>query len=288
MLSATSLDKYRFSRALRPFSFPVAVIACLVGVVAAYAEGYWQPLNVALILMAGVLLQAGVNLINDYADLPLLTSTDAMQDRARQSIRFNFRAGLLSFMLAAVIGLYLISVAGLVLLWISLLGLLGALGYTLAPIQYKNRGLGVLLVFWLMGVLMICGSYLAAGAPFDWTIVWISLPVSCLVSLLLLSNELRDYERDLAEGIGTLTVRIGYQQAVYLYWALLGAALLLTLLLRSLGYLSLIWPLAGVLLLAIKPCRLLQVSAPERVALTPATARLLLGFGTLFCILLVL
>ncbi|WP_417579146.1 prenyltransferase [Nitrincola sp.] len=284
---STDLSKYHFYRALRPFSFPVALMACLVGIASAYAEGYWLPLNVLLILLAGVLLQAGVNLINDYADLKLLPEhQNAKMQLACRRIHNNFRFGLVCFLLAALIGLYLVSVTGLPLLWISLVGLIGALGYTLAPIHYKNRGLGVVMVFWLMGVLMITGSYLAAGAPFDVRIVWLSLPLSCLVALLLLSNELRDYESDCADDLRTLTVRIGYERAVRLYLVLLSAALLITLGLRLAGYINLIWPLAGVILLIPQPFRLLSSHVMKRKALTPATARLLLGFGLVFSVLL--
>ena len=284
---STDLSKYHFQRALRPFSFPVALTACLVGIASAYAEGYWLPLNVLLVLLAGVLLQAGVNLINDYADLKLLPEHQNTElQQACKRIHTNFRLGLVCFLLAALIGFYLVAVTGLELLWISLVGLMGALGYTLAPIHYKNRGLGVVMVFWLMGVLMITGSYLAAGAPFDLRIVWLSLPLSCLVALLLLSNELRDYESDRADGLRTLTVRIGYARAVRLYLVLLSAALLITLGLRLADYINVIWPLAGVMLLIPQPYHLLSSSAMKRKALTPATARLLLAFGLVFTVLL--
>ncbi len=285
MVNPQSLDKYRFTKALRPFSFPVAIIACLVGIVAAYADGVWQPISVALILVAGVLLQAGVNLINDHTDLPLIIGSDSQQIAARKQISINFKVGLLCFTLAATIGLYLIVQTGIPLLVISVLGLLGALGYTVAPLNYKNRGLGVVMVFWLMGVLMITGSYLAAGASFDPKIIWLSLPVSFLVSLLLLSNELRDYERDQRDGLKTLTVRMGYRFSSSLYIVLIVATLLSSLILKTFGYLSYIWPLLIILLLALPPLRMLKVSAEKRHKITPLTARLLLGFGAVFCVL---
>ncbi|TVQ69364.1 MAG: prenyltransferase [Oceanospirillales bacterium] len=288
LVNPAALEKYRFSKALRPFSFPVAIIACLVGIAAAYADGFWNPLSVSLILFAGVLLQAGVNLINDHADLPLLFGADPLLKLSRDRVGFNFKIGMLCFLIAAVIGFYLISITGLSLLLISVVGLLGALGYTVAPINYKNRGLGVVMVFWLMGVLMITGSYLAAGASFNWSIVWLSLPISCLVSLLLLSNELRDYERDINDGLSTLTVRLGYQSSVWLYWGLLFSALLISVALAMLGYLNHAWLLFFVLLLLPKPFRLLHAKASERKALTPATARILLGFGAVFCLLILL
>lgn len=285
MVNPQSLEKYRFTKALRPFSFPVAIIACLVGIVAAYADGVWQPISVALILVAGVLLQAGVNLINDHTDLPLIVGSGSQQIAARKQISINFKVGMLCFILAAIIGLYLIIQTGTPLLAISVLGLLGALGYTVAPINYKNRGLGVVMVFWLMGVLMITGSYLASGASFDPKIIWLSIPVSCLVALLLLSNELRDYERDKQDGLKTLTVRMGYRFSSNLYLGLVIATLIFCFILKAIGYLNYVWPTLVILLLAIPPVKMLKASADRRQKITPLTARLLLGFGVVFCVL---
>lgn len=287
MIQPQSLDKYRFLRALRPFSFPVAIIACLIGVLAAREEGIWQPYLVILILSAGILLQAGVNLINDHTDLTLLQGDSLELQRARSQVHRNFNIGMLCFLAAAAIGLYLIIHAGITLLIISALGLLGALGYTLAPINYKNRGLGVVMVFWLMGVLMITGSYLAAGASFSAKIVWLSLPVSFLIALVLLSNELRDYEQDQRDGLCTLTVRLGYRFSIWLYFALIVAALLSSWWLQLMGYLTVVWPVLLTVLLTIKPVRLLFATAEHRKQITPATARFLLAFGLVFCGLLI-
>ncbi len=278
--------KYAFRRALRPFSFPVALATCLIGIVQAALQHPVRPFDAALVLLGGVLLQAGVNLINDHADIRQLR-LGAGQASVIRAIRRNFRAGMLCFLLAAVIGLYFVALRGLGFLGLCLLGLAGALGYTLAPVNYKNRGLGVVLVFWLMGVLMIAGSAVALGAPLTLPLVLRTVPVSLLVSLLLLSNELRDYESDRHDGLGTLTVRIGYAAASRLYLVLLAAAFLWTALLLLLGLLpGALWVLPS-LLLALKPVRLLHAPQPLRKPLTPTTARLLLGFGLLFCIALV-
>ncbi|NVK44399.1 MAG: prenyltransferase [Oceanospirillaceae bacterium] len=278
--------KYAFKRALRPFSFPVALVTCLVGIVQAGLLRPARPVDAALVLLGGVLLQAGVNLINDHADIRLLRHCPGRETWV-QAIRRNFRAGLCCFLLAAVIAVYFVSLRGLGFLGLCVLGLAGALGYTIAPVNYKNRGLGVALVFWLMGVLMIAGSAVALGAPLTLTLILQTVPVSLLVALLLLSNELRDYEADLGEGLGTLTVRIGFDAAARLYLMLLAAVYLWTALLMLLGMLpGALWVLPS-LLLALKPVRLLRAPQQLRRPLTPATARLLLGFGILFCIALV-
>ncbi|GGO82968.1 hypothetical protein GCM10011348_25590 [Marinobacterium nitratireducens] len=277
--------KYAFRRALRPFSFPVALVTCLIGIVQARLLQPVHPFDAALVLLGGVLLQAGVNLINDHADIRQLR-VGAGHESVVRAIRRNFRAGMLCFMLAAVVGLYFVALRGLGFLGLCLLGLAGALGYTLAPVNYKNRGLGVVLVFWLMGVLMIAGSAVALGASLTLPLLLKTVPVSLLVSLLLLSNELRDYESDRHDGLRTLTVRIGYAAASRLYLVLLAAAFLWTALLLLFGLLpGALWVLPS-LLLARKPVRLLRAPQQLRKPLTPATARLLLGFGVLFCVAL--
>lgn len=279
-------DKYTLIGAVRPFTFPVALITCSIGLLLAWQQGRFDALQALLVLLGGVLLQAGVNLINDYSDLPLLRASRAAAWQVRV-VRRHFRLGMICFLLATAIALYFVSHRGLGFLLLCLLGLLGALGYTLKPISYKNRGLGVVLVFWLMGVLMISGSAAALGATITSGLVLNAVPVSLLVALLLLSNELRDYEIDRQAGHQTLTVRIGYRPAARLYCVLLLSAYLLSALLLSLDLLpGALWLLPS-LPLTLKPVSLLNAPAPRRTPLTPATARLLLGFGILYAVALV-
>jgi len=261
-------------------------VTCSIGLLLAWQQGAFSLMQALLVLAGGVLLQAGVNLINDYSDLSLLRRYSDSEWKVR-AVQRHFRLGMVCFLLASAIALYFVSVRGMGFLVLCLLGLLGALGYTLKPINYKSRGLGVVLVFWLMGVMMISGSALALGAPMTPALLLQSVPVSLLVALLLLSNELRDFESDSRDGHATLTVRSGYRFSVRLYVVLLALAYLLSVLLLALGLLpGGLWLLLS-LPLAFRPVSLLQAPAAERRPLTPTTARLLLGFGVLFCLALV-
>lgn len=279
-------DKYTFIGAVRPFSFPVALVTCSIGLLLAWQQGAFSLMQALLVLAGGVLLQAGVNLINDYSDLSLLRRYSDSEWKVR-AVQRHFRLGMACFLLASAIALYFVSVRGTGFLVLCLLGLLGALGYTLKPINYKSRGLGVVLVFWLMGVMMISGSALALGAPLTPALLLQSVPVSLLVALLLLSNELRDFESDSRDGHATLTVRAGYRFSVRLYVLLLALAYVLSVLLLALGLLpGGLWLLLSLPLVS-RPVCLLRAPAAERRPLTPATARLLLGFGVLFCLALI-
>ncbi|MDI3323251.1 prenyltransferase [Pontibacterium granulatum] len=282
------LSKYSFWRALRPFSFTVALVICLTGITSAAVSTSFDPLSAILVLTGGLLLQAGVNLINDYADRQQLRqeSGNAAHLLALNRVEQNFRVGMGCFLLASAIAFYLVSQVGTGLLWLALIGLIGALGYTLEPINYKRRGLGVVLVFWFMGVLMVAGSYFAVSGELTAQVLCQSLPVSLLTALLLLSNELRDYEADQRDGIDTLSVRIGFAPAVTLYIAAVLLTYLSAVLLWANGALQSFWPLLPSLLCLPAPYRLLRVEAVQRKPLTPLTGRLFLVFGLGYCLAL--
>ncbi|WP_210396599.1 prenyltransferase [Motiliproteus sediminis] len=272
--------RYRFSRALRPFSLVVALISCGLGIALALADS--GPLWAAAVtLLAGVLLQSGVNLINDHSDLHLLPAS-VQGEQAAACIRRNHRIGLGLFVVVGLLALPLLWHAGWPLLLLALIGLVGAIGYTQEPINYKRRGLGVPLVFWLMGVLMVCGAYLAVAGSWRDDLWWRSLPVACLTALLLLSNELRDWEEDSERGIRTLCVRWGYEVGRSIYLSLLGASLLLPLAMALAGQLERVWLLLPVLLLVPALIRLTRAEAAERIALTPLTGRFMALTGVLY------
>jgi 1,4-dihydroxy-2-naphthoate octaprenyltransferase len=279
-------DKYTFIGAVRLFTLPVALIPCGIGSLLAWQQGQFNVFQALLVMAGGVLLLAGVNLINDYSDLPLIRRYPDSEWKI-SAVKRHFRLGMLCFLLASVIALYFVSLRGLSFLLLSVLGQVGALGYTLKPINFKNRGLGVVMVFWLMGVLMIGGSAVALGAVLTPALILQTVPVSLLVSLLLLSNELRDFEADSQHGFTTLTVRAGYRFSVRLYVVLLALSYLLSALLLALGLLpGALWLLLS-LPLVFRPLRLLNAQPQQRTALTPATARLMLGFGVLFGVALI-
>ncbi|MCG5498741.1 prenyltransferase [Ectothiorhodospira variabilis] len=281
---------YDFIRAMRPFTFSVAIAACGLGTVLALHQGYGSIWLALLIIGAGILLQAAVNLINDHADLPLLEEQAREVGAAHQeqyraaisAIRRNFRWGMTFLGFAFLIGLGLVWVQGWLLLVLIIVGLLGAYFYSGEPVHYKRRGLGVILVFWLMGVLLVGGSAVAMGAPLTVDVLLISIPFSLLTSLVLLGNELRDHAEDERHGLRTLTVRIGEWRARQLFGLMLGAVYASSLLLWWGGLLPWAWHLALSLPLAWPPLRAAWQAGADRSQLPQQTGRLFAGFGLLF------
>ncbi len=269
------VKSYAFVAALRPFSLVVAFASCGLAIVLAQPQASTEITVALAVMLGGMLLQCGVNLINDHEDLDFLSEEHFVE--IRQQIKRNFRFGLLSFVIAAAIGFALSWYSSYLVLIIGTLGVLGAFAYTHEPVNLKRRGLGLVFVFLLMGVLMMQGAYVAVTGELSLSVMLHSLPLSALISLLLLGNEIRDLERDAEKGVKTLSVKLGYRGSVLFYWLLILAAYLLTGFMIFIGEL----PASPWLLLPLPLLPLLQryLSAFDRTPLTPWSGRFLFLFG---------
>ncbi|KAG1654022.1 putative sodium-dependent transporter YocS [Nymphon striatum] len=218
-----SLQQYSLIKALRPFSLVVAIISCGLGILIAWNDGY-ELVHIAFwVMLGGIFAQAGINLINDIEDLPTLPSNHPHLEEVNKMVGRNTKVGIVCFIIASLIGLYLISVhlrndQGWSLFFLIVVSGIISLSYNMGPLNFKHRGLAMVQVFLLMGIMMIQGAYLAMSGHFSAQVLLHSIPISILISLLLLSNELRDWESDKSKDVGTLTVRIGYQNAVLSSW----------------------------------------------------------------------
>jgi 1,4-dihydroxy-2-naphthoate polyprenyltransferase len=221
---------------LRPFAYTASVIPVFAGAALAVVDGAFSPLPFLAALVGGVLLHSGTNIVNEVYDVRQGVDT-IISPRGSHAIvkgRMSERAALvtaaIAFLLASVVGLYLIALRGPAIVVLGLLGLVCGWGYTAPPLQYKYRALGVPLVFVLMGPLMVVGTYFAITGAWSLSALVLSIPVGCLVAAILHGNEWRDISEDTRAGITTLSSRIGKEWAHYGYVALiLGAYITLGL-----------------------------------------------------------
>jgi 1,4-dihydroxy-2-naphthoate octaprenyltransferase len=233
----------------------------------AFADASGSATLAGAVLAAGVLLQAGVNLINDHADLARVEFSGEQQ----RAIRRNARLGAVAIAVACGIGVWLVTLRGWPLLALGLVGVLGLWGYAADPINLKARGLGLPAVFLLTGVLMVTGAYFAVTGGLAADVVAWSVPFSLFAALLLLGNELRDYEADVVDGHRTFTVRHGLAAGEALYRLLVVAIAGSTVLLAVLYEVPAV--VLSALCLALLPLRLLGEAPAGRAPLARLTGR---------------
>ena len=275
-------------KALRPPSLVIALVSCALGAALAWRDSRGDVPATILVLAAGMVLQAGVNLVNDFFEFKSSRVDDkiahlGMFGSERQLVEwFIFLSGLACFAAVVPAGLYLAWRSGWPFAALGAAGLVGGYAYTGEPLNYKRRGLGVPLVFFLMGVLMVAGSYYAVARTLSWSVALASLPVSALVSLILLANELRDFEPDGRHGIRTLTVRIGYPAASVLYLVLIVAAYAGVGLLGRAGIVPHAWYVCAAVPFAVPPTVMVFLPHERRQRIIPRVMLHHLAFGGLY------
>jgi 1,4-dihydroxy-2-naphthoate polyprenyltransferase len=219
---------------LRPFAYTASVVPIVAGGALAAVDQRFEWLPFLAALLGGVLLHSGTNVVNEIYDVRKGIDTIA-SPRASHAIvkgrlteRAAFAVALGSFVLAIVVGVYLVALRGLPIVGLGILGLVGGYFYTAPPFAYKYRALGVPLVFLLMGPLMVEGAYFAVTGMWSVQALVVSIPVGLLVAAILDGNEWRDIGEDTRAGIRTLSGNIGKEYAHYVYVALvLGAYMVL-------------------------------------------------------------
>lgn len=277
---------------LRPFAFTASVIPVAAGGALAWAGETFDWLPFLLALAGGVLLHAGTNVINEIYDvrkgIDSITSPRASHAivKGRITERGAFAVAYGAFALAIAIGLALIWLRGPAILALGLLGLLAGYFYTAPPFAYKDRALGVPLVFLLMGPIMVEGGFYAAAGAWSLEALALSVPIGLLVAAILHGNEWRDISEDARAGILTISMRTGRTIAHYGYVGLVVGAYVALGVMVTIGWLPPTTMLAilslPILVGVVRDAELGAAGQARAIAMIDLeTARLHMAFGAL-------
>jgi len=214
----------------RPFSLGASSIPVAAAIALAAGAGHIRWTLAAAALVASVLLQVGTNVINEVYDVR--TGADSITSPRASLAILKGRVGEHEALVYAAVALgvatglggWMIAVRGWPVAALGAIGLLGGVGYTAPPLRLKYRGLGLPVVFVLMGPLMVEGGYYVVTGRLSLAGLAVSVPVGCLVTAILQGNEWRDIADDARVGITTLSIRVGGRWAHIAYIGLvLGA-----------------------------------------------------------------
>jgi 1,4-dihydroxy-2-naphthoate polyprenyltransferase len=275
--------------AIRPKTLPAAISPVLVGCAVAWAEDGFDLISALAAFAVALLLQVGANLANDVADFRRGADTDDRLGplRVTQSglipPRHVVVATVTVLMAAAAPGLYLVWRGGPVLAMLGLLAIVAAVTYTAGPKPFGYLGLGELFVFIFFGPVAVVGTAYVMTHDVTRLALLSSVAMGCLVTAILVVNNLRDIDTDRVAGKRTLAVRIGKGPTRWEYTALIAVAYAMPVLMWWSGP-SQPWPLLAwsTAPLAIQLVR--QVRDVDGRGLNPVlggTARLCLWFAVM-------
>jgi 1,4-dihydroxy-2-naphthoate octaprenyltransferase len=190
-----------------------------------------------------------------------------------------------TFGLSALVGVYLVWVAGWPILVIGLASIASGVAYTGGPYPLGYHGLGDVFVMVFFGFVAVCGTVFVQMNGVPELAVWASVPVGSIATAILVVNNVRDRETDVLAGKRTLAVRFGRTFGVVEYVVLVVAAYAVPVFLFFRE--GDLWVLAPLLTLPLAVRGAHQLATRSGAALNPVlggTAKLLLAHGVLFAL----
>jgi 1,4-dihydroxy-2-naphthoate polyprenyltransferase len=227
-----------FIKAARADFLPASVLPFIIGAVYAFKAGFSLSfLKIILGLTGVVSLHLAANLLNNYYDYksgadtrtPKISSFFGGSRVIHEGLYTAKQIFIFSsfFLFAALVcGLALFAVIGDPVFPVMMVaaGIL-AVGYTAPPLKLAYRKLGELDIFLLFGVFLVTGSFYLFSGRFSLGALVVSLPVSFLISGVIICNEIPDFHSDLSAGKRNLLTFSGIEKGYSLY----GSAVFLSL-----------------------------------------------------------
>lgn len=279
--------------AARPATLPAALAGVVVGLGAALGTGApFRPDTALGCIAVALLLQVIANFANDLSDFrrgadtahrtgPVRVAAAGLVTERQLEVAIAITIGL-----AGVVGLWLATIGGPVLIALGVLAVVAALAYTGGPFPYGYRALGEVFVFIFFGLVAVVGTAYLQGLRLDLLFFAAAVPPGALITAILVVNNLRDIPTDTAAGKRTLAVMLGAQATQAEYGLLLVSAFLVPVGLAVVGRTP--WVLVSILAVPLAVPLLRSVRGfREPRELNPVlkgTARLSLVFSVLFAL----
>ena len=137
----------------------------MVGTALAINAGKFNPLVTLVALICSLLIQIGTNFTNDLYDYHKGADTAQRKGPVRVlsagliSVKEMKTGIVLTFLLAFILGLYLVYVGGIIILIIGVLSIFAGIAYTAGPYPLAYKGLGDIFVFMFFGIIGTMGTF---------------------------------------------------------------------------------------------------------------------------------
>jgi 1,4-dihydroxy-2-naphthoate octaprenyltransferase len=141
------------------------------------------------------------------AKCPYLTSGES---NLRQLLFACLFFGFLALSIGFVIFLY----RGAIILLFALITAVLGVSYSGAPLRLSYHGMGEILIGIIFGPLLMTGVYYSACGEWDWSVVFVSVPVGLLVANIVYTHSIMDYEPDMEVGKMTFAVLLKHKKSM--------------------------------------------------------------------------
>ncbi len=230
----TSKDKETYSpltlklmiQLAAPHTWPAAILPSLLGSILAiyYTSSISVTLSLDLLLIV-ILMQSGVNTINDYFDFVKGADTKENQVDANDAVLvFNNvnpkRVKLFAIMqvvFAFLLGIYPIYAAGVIPLILGVIGALVIYFYSGGKTPISYLPIGEFASGFTMGTLILFATYFSLTGDLNFIVLVDSIPLLIGIGLILMTNNTCDIEKDITAERKTFSAVVGREKAKRVY-----------------------------------------------------------------------
>ncbi|MGR3765468.1 1,4-dihydroxy-2-naphthoate polyprenyltransferase [Rossellomorea sp. NS-SX7] len=214
----------------RPHTLTAAFVPVLLGTVLALQYTNIQFSLFIAMLVASLLIQGATNMFNEYYDYKRGLDTEhsvgiggaivrnGVKPSTVMTIAFSF------YGIALLLGFYIVANSTWWLAVIGLVCMAAGYFYTGGPMPIAYTPFGEIVAGLFMGLIIILISFYIQTETITAESILISIPVSILVGLILLANNIRDLDGDKENGRKTVAILLGKKGAI----VLLGSMFFLT------------------------------------------------------------
>ena len=209
-------------RNARPTALPQSLLPAILALcMASGYEGFSIYLG-ALAVFGAIMGHLSLNLFDDYFDYKVQKTDfrDRMQHKGMRAriAKCNYltsgQATLKQLLFACVIigaialsaGLVTYMYRGNMILMLAIFAAILGISYSGAPLRLSYRGLGEIVIGIMFGPMLMTGVFYAACGAFDWSVLFVSVPVGMLVANIVYTHAIMDYEPDKEVGKMTFAV----------------------------------------------------------------------------------
>lgn len=205
---------------LRPPTLTASIAPVLIGTGLALQDRPLRPLLFVAMLIASMLIQSAANMLNEYYDFKRGLDNAEMVGIAGTIVRDNvqpqtvLRITQVTLLIAFLIGVYICATTSW---WVAVAGLLSTLFmylYSGGPRPISYTPFGEVTAGLIMGPVIILISYFLQSGTVTGAAVLASIPSALLIGAILMANNIRDIDHDIAGGRHTLAIVAGRKGAI--------------------------------------------------------------------------
>lgn len=191
--------RYSWSHLARPLTLSGTISPILVGTAFAAHKGTIHIHYVIAFLIATLLIQIATNIFNDYFDFKNGQDENKWSQTIIPTTPLHHELPWVATSLLSVaisIGLWLAFTTEFWIMIVGASGVLFGIGYSASSHSLSSIGLGEVVAAVFLGLATTILPYVVQGHPINWDIFLIAIPFSLIISVMILTNNIRDIQKD--------------------------------------------------------------------------------------------